>query len=231
MNPPVLLGAINRDGTVQLDPHGPRIGYTTFFAPGMLGMAVMAGTVAGLVDGLTVVRDSGQLKRLRGMLLPPRAFFVGQIVSRLVVVAIEAVLVLGLGRLLFHVVLPRSVTGWATFAVVVLVGAAAFTAVAYTRVVPNADSAQALVQAVFLPLLFLSGAWFPLDNLPHWLGSLANDFPLAAMLDGMRRTLVFSHGLGAIWPDIRTCWRGWPSACWSPCGRSAGSAPLEGGPR
>jgi ABC-2 type transport system permease protein len=87
--------------------------------------------------------------------------------------------------------------------VVVLLGAAAFTAVAYTRVVPDADSAQALVQAVFLPLLFLSGAWFPLDNLPHWLGSLANDFPLAAMLDGMRQTLVFSHGLGAIWPDIR----------------------------
>jgi hypothetical protein len=37
----VLFSAINRDGTVQLGPNGPRITYTTFFTPGMLAMAVM----------------------------------------------------------------------------------------------------------------------------------------------------------------------------------------------
>ena len=201
----VLFGSINRDATVQLGPHGPEITYTTFFTPGMLAMAVMASTFSGLVINLTVMRDNGQLKRLRGTPLPPWAFFAGQIVSRLVLVAIEAVLVLALGRLLFHVTLPRSVTAWTTFALVILLGAATFTAVgvAYTRVVTNADSAPALVQAAFLPLLFLSGAWFPLNNLPQWLASLANAFPLAPMLDGMRQALVLGQGPGAIWPDAR----------------------------
>ena len=96
----VLFGAINRDGTVQLTPGGPEVGYTTFFAPGMLGMAIMAGTFVGLVVGLTIMRDNGQLKRLRGTPLQPWAFFGGQVVSRLVLVVVEAVLVLGLGRLL-----------------------------------------------------------------------------------------------------------------------------------
>src|SRR5512132_1165847 len=192
----VLFGAINRDGTVQLSPNGPQIGYTTFFAPGMLGMAIMAGTFVGLVIGLTIMRDNGQLKRLRGTPLPPWAFFSGQVVSRLVVVAVEAVLVLGLGRLLFNVSLPPSAIAWVTFALVALLGAATFTAlgVAYTRLVANADS---------LPLLFLSGAWFPISGLPHWLGSLADAFPLAPMLDGMRQALIFGHGPGAIWPDLR----------------------------
>jgi ABC-2 type transport system permease protein len=201
----VLFGSINRNGTVQLDPGGPQVSYTTFFTPGMLAMAVMASTFTSLVITLTVMRDNGQLKRLRGTPLPPWAFFTGQVVSRLVLIAVEAVLVLGLGRLLFHVTLPRSPSAWATFALIVLLGAATFTAVgvAYTRLVANADSAPALVQAAFLPLLFLSGAWFPLSGLPQWLSSLANAFPLAPMLDGMRQALIFGHGPGVIWPDAR----------------------------
>ena len=89
----LLFGAINRGATVQLEPHGPPIGYTTFFTPGMLGMAIMAGTFVGLVISLTIMRDNGQLKRLRGTPLPPWAFFAGQVLSRLVLVAIEAVVV------------------------------------------------------------------------------------------------------------------------------------------
>jgi len=201
----LLFGAINRDGTVQIDSRGTQVGYTTFFTPGMLGMAIMTSAFVSLVIGLCIMRDNGQLKRLRGTPLPPWAFFAGQLVSRLVLVAVEAVVVLGLGRLLFHVSLPPSAGAWVSFTVVTLLGAAAFTAVgvAYTRLVRNADSAPALANAAYLPLLFLSGAWFPVYGLPHWLGSLANDFPLARLLDGMRQALIFGHGLGAVWPDIR----------------------------
>jgi ABC-2 type transport system permease protein len=201
----VLFGSINSTGTVQLDPNGPQVSYTTFFTPGMLAMAVMASTFTSLAISLTVMRDNGQLKRLRGTPLPPWTFFTGQVVSRLVLVAIEAVLVLGLGRLLFHVTLPHSLSARGSFALVVLLGAATFTAigVAYTRLIANADSAPALVQAVFLPLLFLSGAWFPISGLPHWLSSLAEDFPLAPLLDGMRQALIFGHGPSTIWPDLR----------------------------
>jgi len=137
----VFFGAINRDATVQLSPNGPEIGYTTFFTPGSM-------------------RDNGQLKRLRGTPLPPWAFFCGQVVSRLIVIALEAVLVLGLGRLLFHVSLPPTAGAWATFALVVLLGAATFTAVgvAYTRLVTNADSAPALANAVYLPCCSCRGA-------------------------------------------------------------------------
>jgi len=104
----LLFGAINHGATVQLDPHRPPVGYTTFFTPGMLGMAIMAGTFVSLVISLAIMRDNGQLKRLRGTPLPPWAFFAGQVLSRLVLVVVEAVAVLGLGRLLFHVSLPPS---------------------------------------------------------------------------------------------------------------------------
>ena len=201
----LLFGAINHGATVQLSAHGPQVGYVTFFTPGMLGMAIMTSTFVSLVISLAIMRDNGQLKRLRGTPLPAWAFFAGQVLSRLVLVAVEAVVVLAIGRLLFHVSLPPSATAWATFTVVVLLGAAAFTAlgVAYTRLVANADAAPALANAAYLPLLFLSGAWFPISGLPHWLSSLADAFPLAHLLDGMRAALILGYGLGAIWPDVR----------------------------
>jgi ABC-2 type transport system permease protein len=90
----------------------------------MLGMATMAGTFVALVVGLTIMRDNGQLKRLRGAPLPPWMFLSGQVVSRLVLVIVEAVLVLGLGRLLFKVSLPPTAAGWATFALVAVLGVA-----------------------------------------------------------------------------------------------------------
>jgi ABC-2 type transport system permease protein len=201
----VLFGSINHDATVQLGPNGPQVSYTTFFTPGMLAMAVMTGTFVSLAISLTVMRDNGQLKRVRGTPLPPWAFFTGQVVSRLGLVAIETVLVLGLGRLLFHVSLPPSPSAWLAFLALVFLGAATFTAVgvAYTRLIGNADSAPALTNAAYLPLLFLSGAWFPISGLPHWLSTLAGAFPLVPMLDGMRQALILGHGPGAVWHDVR----------------------------
>jgi ABC-2 type transport system permease protein len=201
----VLFGSINHGATVQLVPGGPEVSYTTFFTPGMLSMAVMTGTFVSLAIGLTIMRDNGQLKRLRGTPLPPWGFFTGQVVARLLLIAVETVLVLGLGRLLFHVSLPPSPSAWIAFLGLVFLGAATFTAVgvAYTRLIRNADSAPALTNAAYLPLLFLSGAWFPISGLPHWLSSLAGAFPLVPMLDGMRQALIFGHGPGAVWHDVR----------------------------
>jgi ABC-2 type transport system permease protein len=66
----VLFGSINRDATVQLDPNGPQVSYTTFFTPGLLAMAVMTGTFVSLAVSLTIMRDNGQLKRVRARPCP-----------------------------------------------------------------------------------------------------------------------------------------------------------------
>jgi hypothetical protein len=50
----VFFGAINRGGTVQLGLHGPEVGYTTFFAPGM--RKLLAWLAVGLVVSLRTFR-------------------------------------------------------------------------------------------------------------------------------------------------------------------------------
>ena len=81
------------------------------------------------------------------------------IASTVVVIALQAVAQLLIGRYLLDADWP-SAPG--AFAVVVLFGAAAFAAlgVAITAFVRTSDGSSAIVNAIYLPMAFISGAFF-----------------------------------------------------------------------
>jgi ABC-2 type transport system permease protein len=54
------------------------------------------------------------------------------------------------------------------------------------------QSFMAVVQMFLLPMFFLSGALYPLSNLPTWLRVLTRIDPLTYAVDPMRRA-VFAH--------------------------------------
>jgi ABC-2 type transport system permease protein len=54
------------------------------------------------------------------------------------------------------------------------------------------ESFQVVMQLFVLPMFFLSGAVFPLSNLPGWLGFLTKIDPVSYIVDPMRRA-VFNH--------------------------------------
>jgi ABC-2 type transport system permease protein len=55
---------------------------------------------------------------------------------------------------------------------------------------------QAIFQLVTLPLMFASSAYFPIEQMPKWLQSIANWNPISYTIDGVRRLMVFSEGFG-----------------------------------
>jgi ABC-2 type transport system permease protein len=61
-----------------------------------------------------------------------------------------------------------------------LLGAACLSALglAVASLVKSADQAMPVAQLTFLPLSFVSGIWFPLDDAPQWLLTIAHFFPL-----------------------------------------------------
>jgi ABC-2 type transport system permease protein len=56
----------------------------------------------------------------------------------------------------------------------------------------NIQAFFGLMQVVVMPMFFLSGALYPLNNLPGWLRALTRIDPITYAVDPMRR-LVFSH--------------------------------------
>jgi ABC-2 type transport system permease protein len=69
-------------------------------------------------------------------------------------------------------------------------------------VIPNFDAAPAYINAVFLPLIFISGTFYSTSGLPGPLEIAAKALPLKHVIDGLRAAIVtgsgFSHHLGAL---------------------------------
>jgi len=180
-----FFGLLGRHDTVDGKP------YADFFVPGMLGMAVLVTTFAGIAITLTIRRDRGILKRVRGTPLPPSEYLGALIASTALVLGLESVVVLVLGRLAFGVPLPGR---WWELVGLVILGALCFAGlgVAATRIVPNAEGSSAVVNAIYLPVLFLSGAFFPTSRMPAILKWIAEALPLTHLLRAMRA--VFLRG-------------------------------------
>ena len=66
--------------------------------------------------------------------------------------------------------------------------------VALSHVIPNFDSAPAYVNAVFLPVIFISGVFYDADNAPEFLRDIAEALPLTHLIDGLSGAMVTGDG-------------------------------------
>jgi ABC-2 type transport system permease protein len=61
--------------------------------------------------------------------------------------------------------------------------------------IPNFDAAPAYINAVFLPLIFISGTFYSTNSLPSVVHGIASALPLKHSIDGLRDAIVVGHGL------------------------------------
>ena len=73
-----------------------------------------------------------------------------------------------------------------------LLGVVCFAAlgVAFSHLIPNEDAAPAYTNAVFLPLIFISGVFYSTDELPEALKAIAEALPLKHLIDGLSEAIV-----------------------------------------
>src|SRR3954471_15895546 len=162
--------------------------------PGIAGMAVLATTFSALAFNLVFLRESGVLKRIRGTPLPPGAYLGGVAANAVTNTALQVVIILVAGKALFGVDGLRDPL---ELLVVVAVGGVGFAALAvhFSHVIPNFDSAPAYVNAVFLPVIFISGVFYGSDNAPTFLRDVAEILPLKHLIDGLNGAMVDGTGL------------------------------------
>jgi ABC-2 type transport system permease protein len=168
-------------------------GYQYLLA-GMIGYGAASTTFAGLALLLVIRRESGVLKRLRATPLPPGTYVAAVLTSIIVIFLLEAVILVGIGRFGFDVPFPDSIL---SLAVVLLVGAAAFAAlgIGLTALIRSAEGSSAVVNALYLPLSFISGAFFSEDTFPDVLQALAAALPLSHLIELVRDVMVFGDNV------------------------------------
>jgi ABC-2 type transport system permease protein len=170
---------------------------TTYYVPAIITLSVISATMQSLAMTLVIAREDGRLKRSRGTPMPPWVFIAGRVGNSIVVALMMLVLLAGIGRVLYGVSIP-----WERLPeilVVLVVGAAAFCClgVALTAAIPSQDAAAPIVNAMLLPLYFLSGVFIPDDQLPSGVIHFADLFPIRHFFEAFFDAYVPVSGAGA----------------------------------
>ncbi|HEY7707131.1 MAG TPA: ABC transporter permease [Gaiellaceae bacterium] len=165
-------------------------GYLYLLA-GMIGYGAAATTFAGLALLLVLRREAGLLKRLRATPLPGWVYIAAVVGSIVFIFFLESVSLVTLGRLAFDVAVPENVV---SLVVALALGAAAFAAmgIALTTVIRSAEGSSAVVNAIYLPISFISGAFFSADSFPRFLQVVAEVLPLVHFIRLVRDVMI--HG-------------------------------------
>jgi ABC-2 type transport system permease protein len=171
---------------------GASIGAAQYYLTGMVSTGIMLTSFQNLAIFISVERDDGTLKRLRGTPMPAMVFFVGKIAQVAVTTVIQLVILLAVADLGYGVALPRSGALWFRFVWLVLLGTASGTVlgIAFSSVPRSGRSAGAVVTPIVLVLQFISGVYFTYGDLPGWMHAIASVFPLKWMAQGMRSVFL-----------------------------------------
>ena len=176
----------------------PELRTAVIMIPGLCGVIlVFVGTVATAL-GVVRERQNGTMEQLAVMPFRPRDVFLGKIAPYLVIAAVDMVIVVVAGMVLFDVPFRGSV---ATFAL----GATLFlfvtlgTGVLISSVSQTQGQAIQLAMMTMLPQFLLSGLFFPLYSMPwavRWIGYL---LPLTWFIKVARGVMVRGAPIGALW--------------------------------
>jgi ABC-2 type transport system permease protein len=164
--------------------------------PGIAGMSVMSTTFTALAFNMTFLREQGVLKRIRGTPMPGISYLLGIAGNAVTNTAIQVVTITVAGKIFFGTGWPRDF-----LELVVFVGAGvvcfASLGVALSHAIPNFDSAPAYVNAVFLPVILVSGVFYDVAHVPGFLRGVADALPLTHLIDGLSGAMVKDTGLGS----------------------------------
>ncbi|MFF1250960.1 ABC transporter permease [Pseudarthrobacter sp. NPDC058329] len=172
-----------------------------YYLPGLLALSTILSGFQNLSNYVATERFNGTVKRLAGTPLPAASYFLGKTGQTLYLIGAQTVLLLLAARFLFDVPLPADIGQWLLVGALMVLATAAWAtmAIAFTSIPKSAQSASTLAVLPVLLLSFTSGVYFPFSQLPEWLQSVTNFFPLRWTASALR-SVFLPAGFEAVEP-------------------------------
>jgi ABC-2 type transport system permease protein len=167
----------------------PGLGYLDFLAPGIIAMVLL---FSSMFAGISVIWDKqfGFLKEIMVAPVSRTSIVLGRIAAGISTGVVQGVVILILSIFLGFQI--ASVSGALLSLIFIVLISSAFVAVglAFASRMEDMQGFQLIMNLFIMPVFLLSGALFPLDNLPGWLAALSYINPLTYGVDGLRGVLI-----------------------------------------
>jgi imidazolonepropionase-like amidohydrolase/ABC-type multidrug transport system permease subunit len=141
-------------------------------------------------------REANILRRYKVTPITPAPLLVASVVTGWILYMPNVLLIFVLAHFLYGMPWPQSMPSILLFITIAICGFRAIGLI-LASVVNSMQESQLLVQLIYLPMLFLSGATFPLAMFPTWLLVITQFVPATYMVTGIQGMLLRNEGLGA----------------------------------
>ncbi len=185
---------VQTEGVVSGNPS-----YFDFIAPGIMAMTVMMSVMTGLPVAISQEKEIGTLD---GMMVAPinrLSIILGKTLGQTARGLLQGVIILVLAVGLFHVTIQGSIL--LVFALLLL-GVFSFVGlgIVITSFAKDQETAMMMMMTLMFPMMFLSGVFFPIQQMPWYMQSISKALPLTYASQALRKVMVLGAGI----PDITT---------------------------
>jgi ABC-2 type transport system permease protein len=187
---------VQTQGVVSGDPS-----YFDFIAPGIMAMTVMMSVMTGLPVAISQEKEIGTMD---GMMVAPinrLSILLGKTLAQTARGLIQGVIILGLAIGIFGVAIQGSIL--LVFALLLL-GVFSFVGlgIVITSFTKDQETAQMLMMTLMFPMMFLSGVFFPIQQMPWYMQTISKALPLTYASDALRKVMVLGAGIPQISTEI-----------------------------
>jgi ABC-2 type transport system permease protein len=183
-------------GIVPGDPN-----YFQFVAPGIICMVVMMALMTGLPHAISYEKDIGTLD---GMLVAPinrLSIILGKVMAQTIRGMIQGFIILLLAIGLFGVVIQGNIL-LVVFLVLLTVFSFVGLGILITSFTDREETATMVMMTLMFPMMFLSGVFFPLAQMPWYMQDFAHFLPLTYATTAMRKVMVLGAGIDAVFLEL-----------------------------
>ena len=164
-------------------------------------MSIMQMGLFSVAFSFVQLKSRGILRRLLATPVRPASFLFAQVSTRLTVSVLQTLVLIGLAVVAFDIHLAGNL---GAIVLLALLGGAVFVSMGFavSGWAGSEDVAAPVANAIALPMMFLSGVFFPRDAMPETLRAVADFLPLSYLADALRDVAIDGQTLWSQWDDV-----------------------------
>ncbi len=197
-------GSMRTAGAVQLVPrvfYNPDLLSRWFYVPAVLAMVLMLVTM--LLPSMAVVREKeiGTLEQISVTPLQPWQLIVGKLVPFAIIGILDTLMITYASFLVFGVPLRGSLLVLIALTTLYLLNTLGLGLLVSTLVRTQQQAMMASAFGMMVPMIYLSGLIFPIENMPRVFQIISLAIPVRYYANILRGVFLRGAGPGVLWPD------------------------------
>jgi ABC-2 type transport system permease protein len=175
--------------------------YFQFVAPGIIAMVVMMSLMTALPRAISHEKEVGTLDGMMAAPVNRMSILIGKTIAQMVRGMIQGIIILVLAVSLFGVTIYGSIP--LIFALLLL-GVFSFVGlgIVITSFAKNEETAAMMMMTVMFPMMFLSGVFFPIAQMPWFMQDISKVLPLTYATTALRKVMTLGAGIPSIATEL-----------------------------